>query len=107
MKENTTQWPYPVKLRFANKSPNPDPVYAKDGDSCFDLRAWIKKSDTKNEDEFGQPIIVLGPGKNVLIHTGLYCELPPYTEIQVRPRSGNALKHHITVVNTPGTVKTA
>jgi len=44
------------------------------------------------------------PGDRVLVKTGLHIELPPNTEAQVRPRSGLALKHGITVLNTPGTV---
>jgi dUTP pyrophosphatase len=48
--------------------------------------------------------IVLDPFKRVLVPTGLYFELEKGTEIQVRPRSGLAIKHGITVLNTPGTV---
>ncbi|MGK7927373.1 MAG: dUTP diphosphatase [Spirulina sp.] len=42
--------------------------------------------------------------ENRLIHTGIAIELPPNTEAQIRPRSGLALKHNITVLNTPGTI---
>ena len=48
--------------------------------------------------------IVIGPFERVLIPTGLYVELPIGYEIQVRPRSGNALKKGLTVLNTPGTI---
>ncbi len=44
------------------------------------------------------------PGESKLIHTGISIELSPGTEAQVRPRSGLALKHQITVLNTPGTI---
>ncbi|MGL5511112.1 MAG: dUTP diphosphatase, partial [Microcoleaceae cyanobacterium] len=44
------------------------------------------------------------PGESQLIPTGISIELPPQTEAQVRPRSGLALKHQITVLNTPGTI---
>jgi dUTP pyrophosphatase len=81
-------------LKFVNKSPNPDPVFKCDGDSGFDLRAWVEDGDE----------IVLHPLERKLIHTGLYFEIPQYTEIQVRPRSGLALKNGISLVNTPGTV---
>jgi len=48
--------------------------------------------------------IVLKPGERVLAKTGLYVEIPAGFEIQVRPRSGLALKHGVTVLNTPGTI---
>ncbi len=48
--------------------------------------------------------MVVHPGKRKLVPTGLYFELPENYELQVRPRSGLALKHGITVLNTPGTV---
>jgi dUTP pyrophosphatase len=48
--------------------------------------------------------IVLNPGERVLAKTGLYVEIPAGFEIQVRPRSGLALKHGVTVLNTPGTI---
>ena len=47
---------------------------------------------------------VLQPGERHLIHTGIAIELPPFTEAQVRPRSGYALKNGITVLNSPGTI---
>lgn len=79
-------------IRIVNKSPNPDPVYAKEGDSGFDLRAWTDEP------------IILKPLERKLVHTGIYCELPEDTEIQVRPRSGCALKMGLSVCNTPGTI---
>ena len=48
--------------------------------------------------------IVMNPGERVLAKTGLYVEIPAGFEIQVRPRSGLALKHGVTVLNTPGTI---
>jgi dUTP pyrophosphatase len=48
--------------------------------------------------------IILNPGEQVLAKTGLYVEIPAGFEIQVRPRSGLALKHGVTVLNTPGTI---
>jgi dUTP pyrophosphatase len=77
---------------FINSSNNPDPTYAKEGDSGFDLRAYIDEP------------ITLKPLERKLIPTGLKFELSPNTELQVRPRSGMALKHGISVLNTPGTV---
>ena len=78
--------------KFINNSNNPDPTYAKEGDSGFDLRAYIDEP------------VTLKPLERKLIPTGLRFELSPNTELQVRPRSGMALKHGISVLNTPGTV---
>lgn len=68
------------------------PTYAHPGDAGFDFRANI------------DGILILKPGERKLIPTGIRVELPPGYEIQVRPRSGLALSHGITVLNTPGTV---
>lgn len=81
-----------VKVGVLNRSSNDLPVYAKEGDSGMDVRASL-----------GSPVVV-GPFERVLIPTGLYVELPMGYEIQVRPRSGNALKKGLTVLNTPGTI---
>ena len=78
--------------KYVNKSNNPDPTYAHVGDSGFDIRASLKES------------VTLKPLERKLITTGLSFELSPNTELQIRPRSGMALKHGITVLNTPGTV---
>ena len=78
--------------KFINNSNNEDPTYAKEGDSGFDLRAFIDEP------------VTLKPLGRKLIPTGLKFELSPNTELQVRPRSGMALKHGISVLNTPGTV---
>lgn len=66
------------------------PVYAHEDDSGMDLFAIETKE--------------ILPGKTALIGTGIAIELPLGTEAQVRPRSGLALKHSVTVLNTPGTV---
>lgn len=66
------------------------PRYATEGSSGFDLEA-------------SEPV-TLYPNTPTLIHTGLYMAIPKVTELQVRPRSGLALKDGITVLNTPGTV---
>jgi len=81
-----------VEIKFINKSKNENPVYAKEGDSGFDLRA--------NEDGSLKPL------ERKLVSTGLYFELPDGYELQIRPRSGLAYKKGITVLNTPGTVDT-
>ncbi|WP_019499029.1 dUTP diphosphatase [Pseudanabaena sp. PCC 6802] len=66
------------------------PKYEHVGDSGMDLVSTEE--------------LVIHPGESSLVHTGISIELPPGTEAQVRPRSGLALKHQITVLNTPGTV---
>jgi dUTP pyrophosphatase len=66
------------------------PAYAHQGDAGLDLYAAAAVS--------------IDPGESKLVGTGISIELPPGTEAQVRPRSGLALKHGITVLNTPGTI---
>ncbi len=66
------------------------PQYAHLGDAGLDLVSIEAKT--------------IAPGASQLIRTGIAIELPPGTEAQVRPRSGLALKHQLTVLNTPGTI---
>ena len=68
------------------------PSYKTDGSSGMDLMAFIVK-----------PITIL-PQKSELIPTGLSIAIPNNTEVQIRPRSGLAVKNNISVLNTPGTV---
>ena len=68
------------------------PLYASSGAAGADLKACISAE------------IIIAPGSSALIPTGLKVEIPQGYEIQVRPRSGLALKHQITVLNTPGTI---
>ncbi len=70
----------------------PLPAYETEHASGMDLRAAVTDS------------ITLAPGDRVLIPTGLRMALPPGLEAQVRPRSGLAIKHGVTMVNTPGTI---
>ena len=81
-----------VVTHFINDSENEDPFYSNTGDSGFDLRAHIPEP------------VTIKPLERKLIQTGLKFQLSENTELQVRPRSGMALKHGITVLNTPGTV---
>lgn len=92
------------KLKFVNKSPNPNPQYAHDGDSGMDLRAWVRDEDANITDILGKKYISIQPFERRLIHTGIYVDLPENTEIQVRTRSGCALKQGLVVLNSPGTV---
>lgn len=81
-----------VKIEVINKGRQPLPAYATAQSAGMDLRASIPESFT------------LQPLERRLIPTGLYIALPEGYEAQVRPRSGLALKHGITVLNSPGTI---
>lgn len=81
-----------MKINVINKSANPLPKYESDGAAGLDLCADIEKS------------VTIQPLTRCLIPTGLHLELGKGYEAQVRPRSGLALKHGITVLNTPGTI---
>ena len=81
-----------MKIQIVNRSRHPLPTYATAQSAGLDLRANI-----------GEPIVLM-PMERRLIPTGLYMALPPGYEAQVRPRSGLALKHGITVLNSPGTI---
>lgn len=81
-----------MQIKIINQSNNPLPAYETAYAAGMDLRAFID-----------QPII-LNPGARALIPTGLFVELPVGYEAQIRPRSGLALKHGITVLNAPGTI---
>ncbi|MEX0982276.1 MAG: dUTP diphosphatase [Bacteroidales bacterium] len=81
-----------MTIKIVNKSGNPLPSYSTSYSAGMDVRAGITKK------------IVLKPMERKLIPTGLFIELPEGFEAQIRPRSGLALKHGITVLNTPGTI---
>lgn len=95
-------------LKLINKSPHNNPTFANIGDSGIDLRAWIKEDDegAKFNKENGKCYIKLNSLERTLIHTGIYFDIPNDCEIQVRPRSGLALKQGLSICNTPGTVDT-
>jgi len=81
-----------MKVNIVNRSRFPLPQYATVHSAGLDLRADLEHSQ------------VLKPLERVLVPTGLYIELPEGYEAQVRPRSGLAAKHGISIVNTPGTI---
>lgn len=81
-----------MKVKIINKSHHPLPEYATPYSAGVDLRAYIQES------------ITLKPLERALVPTGLYLELPQGYEAQIRPRSGLAAKHGLTVLNTPGTI---
>ena len=81
-----------MKIKVINRSAYALPQYETAGAAGMDVRADIRES------------IVLGPLERTLVPTGLYVEIPDGYEIQVRPRSGLAARHGISLVNSPGTI---
>ncbi len=81
-----------ILVKIVNKSSNDLPAYATSGSSGMDVRAFI---DTPK---------LLQPFERALIPTGIFIEIPQGYEVQVRPRSGLAIKQGITCLNTPGTI---
>ncbi|MCC6599281.1 MAG: dUTP diphosphatase [Crocinitomicaceae bacterium] len=81
-----------MAANIINRSGNPLPSYETECAAGMDLRAFLSAP------------IVLSPLQRALIPTGIFIELEPGTEAQIRPRSGLALKKGITVLNSPGTI---
>jgi len=81
-----------MKVKIVNRSGQALPAYATELSAGMDLRASLEAP------------LTLGPLERALVPTGLYIALPAGFEAQVRPRSGLAAKHGITVLNTPGTI---
>ncbi len=82
----------PVTVKIINTSANTIPAYATEGSAGADIRANISETE------------VLQPLERKLIPTGIFLEIPAGYEIQVRPRSGLAVKKGLTCLNSPGTV---
>ena len=82
----------PAEVFIQNRSGHPLPAYATIASAGLDVRAKLDQA------------VVLQPGEWKLIPTGLFVALPVGTELQVRPRSGLAFKHGVTVLNSPGTI---
>jgi dUTP pyrophosphatase len=82
----------PIPVKIINQSIHTLPAYATPDAAGMDLKADIPEP------------VYLQPMERRLIPTGIFIELPPGYEAQVRPRSGLALKHGITCLNSPGTV---
>lgn len=83
---------YQMKVQIINKSHHQLPAYATALSAGMDIRANLSEP------------VVIKPLERKLIPTGLYIALPEGYEAQMRPRSGLALKHGITLLNTPGTI---
>ena len=81
-----------LQVKIINKGHHPLPAYATEQSAGMDLRANLDEP------------IVLRPMQRAIVKTGLFMALPAGYEAQVRPRSGLALKHGITVLNSPGTI---
>jgi len=82
----------PMQVSIVNKSNNPLPDYATSGSSGVDIRAYLEHP------------VTIQPSERTLIPTGLFVAIPYGYEIQIRPRSGLAIKQGITCLNTPGTI---
>ena len=81
-----------IEIKIINISDNPLPDYATAGSSGMDIRANLSES------------IEMSPMERILIPTGIFLEIPYGYEVQIRPRSGMAIKNGITCLNTPGTI---
>lgn len=81
-----------MQIRIINQSNNPLPAYETTGSAGMDIRAFLDSD------------ITFKPMERKLVPTGLYIELPDGYEAQLRPRSGMAFKHGITLPNTPATI---
>ncbi len=81
-----------VSVKIVNKSTNALPAYATTGSAGMDIRADLKEP------------VTLQSLQRYLVPTGLFIELPQGYEVQIRPRSGLAINHGITCLNTPGTI---
>lgn len=81
-----------MKVKIVNKSAWPAPAYATIQSAGMDLKANIEEP------------VTIAPLQRVMVPTGLSIALPEGTEAQIRPRSGLAAKHGVTVLNSPGTI---
>lgn len=82
----------PMTVKIVNRSPFDTPSYATASSAGMDLKANLEKS------------VTLSPLERAMIPTGISIELPEGFEAQIRPRSGLAAKHGISIVNAPGTI---
>lgn len=81
------------KIFVINKSDNPLPEHQTESSAGADIHAYLPDGD-----------VIISAGEKEIIPTGIYIEIPVGYEVQVRPRSGLAFKHGVTVLNSPGTI---
>ena len=81
------------KIFVINKSDNPLPEHQTESSAGADIHAYLPDGG-----------VIISPGEKEIIPTGIYIEIPVGYEVQVRPRSGLAFKHGVTVLNSPGTI---
>lgn len=81
-----------MNIKIINRSPHALPAYETEASAGMDLRAHLSAP------------VIIAPMQRMLIPTGLFIELPVGFEAQIRPRSGLALKHGISILNSPGTI---
>jgi len=81
-----------MKVKIVNNSNNKLPAYSTENSAGMDIHAFLDKP------------IILKPFQRKIIPTGLFIELPKGYEAQIRPRSGLAINHGVTILNTPGTI---
>jgi dUTP pyrophosphatase len=106
-----------MKVQIYNNSNNPNPSYATPGDAGADIRADFSRVSPENPIKiFGDGGIIfkgeghqltllrLEPGARAIIPTGIYTAIPDGYEIQLRPRSGLAIKHGLSLINAVGTI---
>lgn len=94
-----------MQLKFVNKSSNQNPEYADRGSSGFDLRAWITEENGGTFNSIVKDFVyIMKPLERKMIHTGIYFDVPSSCEIQVRPRSGMAIKKGLSLINAIGTI---
>jgi dUTP pyrophosphatase len=81
-----------MRIKVINRSNNELPQYSTASSAGMDIRAFLETT------------AVLNPGQRVLVPTGLFLEIPEGYEVQIRPRSGLAIKNGIGILNSPGTI---
>ena len=102
-----------IEVKVINKSNNPLPAYAHTADAGCDLMADLTSLDKfslKGKNVYlgvepeGNQFLVIRPGGTALVPVGLFTAIPEGYEVQIRPRSGLALRNCVSVLNTPGTI---
>jgi len=81
------------KIFVINKSDNPLPEHQTESSAGADIHAYLPDGE-----------VLIPPGEQEIITTGIFMEIPVGYEVQIRPRSGLAFKHGVTVLNSPGTI---